>query len=240
MSSFRDALEKLVARLPLQQQQRLRRLRRPAWLGTLRRTTPLSGEWGFERGTPIDRHYIEHFLNEHRSDIRGRVLEIKNDAYTKRFGRGLERCDVLDIDPGNPRATIVSDLTAADAVAADQFDCFLLTQTLQFIYDTRAAIGHAHRMLRSGGVLLVTVPMVSRIAPRDGLETDYWRFTTASCSRRFGDVFGPERVTVRPYGSVLTGIGFLAGLAAEELRPPELAHGDPYFPLVIAVRAVKK
>jgi hypothetical protein len=238
-SPVRDAMAILRARISPRQRQRLRRFRRPAWLGTLRRTTPLSDEWGFDRGTPIDRYYIERFLIGHRSDIRGSVLEVKNSTYTNRFGNGVEHCDVLDIDPANARATIVTDLAAADAVAADLFDCFVLTQTLQFIYDTRAAIGHAHRMLRSGGVLLVTVPAVSRIAPRYGLPSDYWRFTTAACSRLFGDVFGAQQVAVRSYGNVLTSIAFMAGLAAEELRPRELALADPYFPLVVTVRAVK-
>ena len=143
--------------------ERRRRMLRPAWFGTLRRTTPLSDHWGYDRGTPIDRFYIESFLQEHRKDIRGRVLEIKDSTYTDRFGRDVTQRDVLDIDPTNPRATIVADLAAANAIPADQFDCFVLTQTLQFIYDTRAAVASAYRLLRPGGVLLATVPAISRI-----------------------------------------------------------------------------
>src|SRR6266478_325221 len=136
--------------LPLEQRhrvrQRLRRLARPAWLGTLRRTTPLSDHWGFDRGTPLDRYYIERFLEEHCQDIRGRVLEVRDSRYTDRYGTAVQRRDVLDIDPRNPNATIVVDLATADAIPPDQFDCFVLTQTLQFIYDTRAAVAHAHRI----------------------------------------------------------------------------------------------
>jgi hypothetical protein len=229
----------LLARLSPVQRQRLHRWYRPAWLGMLRRTTPLSNEWGIDRGTPIDRHYIEHFLAEHRSDIHGVVLEVRDGSYAGRFGRDVVRCDVLDIDPSNPQATIVADLAAADVVPTETFDCFVLTQTLQFIYDTRGAIGHAHRILRTGGVLLATVPSVSRVAPRRGRDTDCWRFTALACSRLFGDVFGARNVIVRAYGNVLTGIGFLAGLAAEELTAAELAEDDPDFPLVVTVRAVK-
>lgn len=231
-------------RLPADQrrrlQQRVRRLRRPAWLGTLRRTAPLSDQWGFDRGTPVDRHYIERFLEENRVDIRGRVLEVFDSAYTDRFGVGVERRDVLDIDASNPRATVVADLAAADAVAPNQFDCFILTQTLHLVYDTRAAIGHAHRILRPGGVLLVTVPAVSRLVPRRDLRPDYWRFTSASCSLLFGHAFGGEQVAVRSYGNVLTAIAFLSGMAHEELSQRELAVHDDYFPLIVAVRAVKR
>jgi SAM-dependent methyltransferase len=236
----RPVVAKLRGRIPPPEQRRLRRFRHPAWLGTLRRTRPLSDHWGYDRGTPIDRYYIEHFLGEHRSDIRGRVLEIKDSTYTARFGIGVERRDVLDVDSTNPRATIVADLAAADSVVSDQFDCFVLTQTLQYVYDTRAAVGHAHRMLRPGGVLLVTVPSLSRIAARYGLDADYWRFTAASCSRLFGEVFGDGQVTTRSYGNVLTGIAFLTGMACEELTRREVDDSDPYFPLLVAVRAVKR
>ena len=215
------------------------RLRRPAWLGTLRRLTPLSDTWGFDRGMPVDRYYIEHFLEQHRQDIRGRVLEIRDSTYTNRFGTGVEQRDVLDINPSNSQATFIADLAAAEAVSSNLFDCFVLTQTLQFIYDTRSAIAHTCRILRPGGVLLATVPSVSRLAPRYGLATEYWRFTPASCAALFGQVFGADQVTVHAYGNVLSAMAFLTGMAHEELSQSELETMDPYFPLIIAIRAVK-
>jgi SAM-dependent methyltransferase len=214
-------------------------LRRPAWFGTLRRTTPLSSYWGFERGQPIDRYYIDRFFEKHRDDIRGRVLEVKDSGYTERYGGAVVRKDVLDIDPSNPQATIVADLATADQIPADTFDCFILTQTLQLIYDARAAVAHAHRILQPGGVLLVTVPMISRIVPQSGLQNDYWRFTIASCRRLFGEIFGAEQVTIYPYGNVLTSIAFLSGIAQEELLGDELDKKDEYFSTIIALRAVK-
>jgi SAM-dependent methyltransferase len=233
-------LKHLVERVGSDQRKRLRRLFRPAWLGTLRRTTPLSDQYGYDRGTPVDRYYIERFLEEHRRDIHGRVLEVKDRGYTDQYGANVERSDVLDIDPTNPRATIIADLAAADAIASGQFHCIVLTQTLQLIYDTRAALAHAHRILRPGGVLLVTVPAVSRVVPEGGLKTDYWRFTIASCAALLGQVFGPEHITVRSFGNVLTSIAFLAGIACEELSSRELDINDEYFPLIVTVRAVKR
>jgi hypothetical protein len=217
---------------------RLRRLLRPAWLVPFR-TTPLSSYWGLDRGTPVDRYYVEEFLAEHRDDIRGRVVELQDSQYTDRFGSAVDRREVLDIDPTNPLATIITDLAAAEAVPADSFDCFILTQTLQFIFDVPAAVAHVHRMLRPGGVLLATVPSVSRIAPVYGLERDYWRFTTASCRALFGAAFGASGVTVRSYGNVRAATAFLSGLACEDLARAELEAQDEYFPLIVAVRAVK-
>ena len=222
---------------PEQRRYLIQRLRRPAWLGTLRRTAPLSDSWGYDRGTPVDRYYIERFLEEHRQDIHGRVLEVKDSGYTDRYGVGVERLDVLDIDPSNPRATIIADLTAADAIPPDQFDCFVLTQTLQFIYDTRAALRHAHRILRPGGVLLATVPALSRL---DRRLVDYWRLTAASCTALFGEVFEAEQLAVRSYGNVLTAIAFLTGMAYQELTRRELEACDEHFPVIIAVRATKR
>lgn len=216
----------------------LRRMRRPSSLGGLD-TAPLSTEWGYDRGTPIDRYYIERFLARHSSDVRGRVLEVKNADYARRFDRGVTRFDVLDIDPRNEHATIVADLTAADDVAAGLFDCFILTQTLQFIYDTRAALTHAHRILAPGGVLLVTLPVVARLAPRYGLDSEFWRFTPASCRRLFGDVFGAANVEVATYGNALVDMAFLQGAALEEIPREKLDVDDPYFPLIVTVRAVK-
>jgi hypothetical protein len=218
----------------------IRRLFRPGWLDTLRRTTPLSNAWGYDRGTPVDRYYIERFLEEHQPDIHGKVLEVKDSSYTRRYGTSVKQCDVLDIDSANPQANIIADLSAADVIPSNTFDCFILTQTLQLIYDTRAAIYHAHRILTPGGVLLVTVPSLSRIVPEVGLKTDYWRFTVASCSLLFSEVFGSAGMMVRSYGNVLTGVGFLMGMAHEELSRKELDTYDDYFPLIVAIRATKQ
>ncbi len=238
LSKFNQLVIGPSGRARSNQQRLMRRLMRPAWLGTLRRTTPLSDYWGYDRGTPIDRYYIERFLDECRGDIRGRVLEVKNSDYTQRFGTGVMHSDVLDIDPANPHATIVVDLAAADCIPADTFDSIILTQTLQYIYRPNAAIAQACRILRPGGVLLMTVPGIIKMDP-NFVGTDYWRFTADSCAALTGEVFGAKQIRVRTYGNVLTAIAFLTGLAHEELSPRELDSADPAYPVVIAVRAVK-
>jgi SAM-dependent methyltransferase len=192
---FRSLATRLSPERRAALRRRVRRFRRPARLGTLRRTTPLSGDWGRDRGTPVDRYYIERFLERERHRIRGHVVELLNSEYTLRYGIDVERADVLDIDSANAEATIIADLAAADAIPSETFDCIILTQTLQFLPDVRAAIQHVHRTLKPGGTVLCTVPAVSRIARRT-LDTEYWRFTVAGCSLLFGETFGPERVRV--------------------------------------------
>ena len=158
-----------------------------------------------------------------------------DSGYADLFGQGVTQVDVLDIDSTNEKATIVDDITVGSAIPSDAFDCFILTQTLHIVYDVRAAIATSHRVLRPGGVLLATLPAVSRIWR---LEADFWRFTEASARPLFEEAFG-ESVEVVSYGNVLSAIAFLTGMAYEELREKELDRKDPYFPVTITVRAVK-
>ena len=209
-------------------------------LGILRRVTPISREFGFDRGQPIDRYYIENFLARHADDIRGRVLEIKDASYTRRYGGNrVEQSDVLDVAEDNQQATIFADLTRADHIPSDTFDCIIFTQTLQLIYDMHSAIRTLQRILKPGGVLLATLPSISQTGPAEGSEHWNWRFTTLSARRLFEECFPAEHVEVETYGNVLSASAFLYGLAAEELRREELEHHDPYYEVSITITTTK-
>jgi SAM-dependent methyltransferase len=208
--------------------------------GHLRRLAPISRQFGFDRGLPIDRYYIERFLGHHAADIRGRVLEIGDDAYTRRFGGDrVTRRDVLHVEEGNPLATFVADLTAADQIPSDLFDCIILTQTLHLIYDIRAAVRTLHRLLQPGGVLLLTVPGISQLSTDRWAGSWHWAFTERSTSRLFAEVFSESRIRTAVHGNVLAAVAFLEGLAASELRRSELDHQDPQYQLLITLRAEK-
>jgi peptidoglycan/xylan/chitin deacetylase (PgdA/CDA1 family) len=209
-------------------------------LGDLRRMQPVSDCWGHDRGTPVDRHYIETFLSRHRGDIRGRVLEVRDSRYTQRFGGdAVTKCDVLDLDPTNDTATIKADLRHLDAIARATYDCVILTQTLQFIDDIPAALAESARVLRPGGVLLATAPSIVRVDDERGPDGDYWRLTEASARTLFAAAFPIPSFEVTVYGNVASATAFLYGLSAEELGPDCLAHQDSTFPVIVAIRAVK-
>lgn len=210
--------------------------------GDLHRLTPIGRSFGFDRGQPVDRFYIERFLSQNAAYIGGRVLEIGEDHYTHRFGRDrVCRADVLDLPQrNNPRATILADLTRADHVPSALFDCIIFTQTLQFIYDMHAAVATLHRLLKRGGVLLATLPAISQICRFDmDRWGDYWRFTDAAVRRLLGDAFGDGRVEVEAHGNVLVAVSFLHGLSAQELEPAELDFHDPDYQFLITARAHK-
>ncbi|MEA2137051.1 MAG: hypothetical protein QOG56_201 [Solirubrobacteraceae bacterium] len=208
----------------------------------LTRLEPVSRTFGFERGKPVDRWYIERFLAAHAADVRGRVLEVAESTYTGWYGGGdVRRGDVLHAAPGNPEATIVGDLTTGEGIPAAAFDCFVMTQTLPFVYDVADAVRGAHRLLKPGGVVLATVPGMSQVSREDQRDWgDWWRFTSQGARRLFADVFGEDGVEVRAHGNVLTACAFLYGLAAEELTEAQLAFDDRDYELLITVRAVRQ
>jgi len=212
-----------------------------AHFGHLRRLKPISSTWGSERGRPIDRYYITRFLTAQAQDIRGRVLEIGDNAYTLAFGGNrVTQSDVLHVAENKANVTIIGDLTNADHISANSFDCIILTQTLQTIYDVPAVIATVYRILKPDGVVLVTTSGISKISRYDMDRWGYyWSFTTKSARRLFETAFPSENVQVQAYGNVLTSIAFLHGLAAEELRQKELDYIDPDYELLITVRAVK-
>ncbi len=207
--------------------------------GDLRRLTPISTEWGFDRGRPIDRYYIERFLGKHAGDVRGRVLEIGDNTYTRQFGgHSVSVSDVFNarVTTGT---TIQGDLSDAPHVASDQFDCIIFTQTLQFIYDVRQAVATLHRILRPGGVLLATFPGITHTQDGEWGAHWCWNLTPVSGRRLFGDEFGASNITLEAHGNVLTAIAFLHGIASEELTAAELDARQPAFDVTIAVRAEK-
>jgi SAM-dependent methyltransferase len=208
--------------------------------GSLRRLTPLSRYFGFDRGQPIGRYYGENFLARHAADIRGHVLEIGDAAYTRQFGGDrVTKSDVLHAVAGNPEATIIGDLANIPQIPSDTFDCFILYQTLQYIYDLRAAIDTVYRILKPGGVVLVSVPGIIQLGDEEWASSRCWSFTRTSVQQLFEEVFPKENIQVETFGNVLATIAALEGMAAEELRREELNYHDPLYQVSITLRAVK-
>jgi SAM-dependent methyltransferase len=208
--------------------------------GDLRRVTPISLDFGFDRGQPIDRYYMERFLGANADDIRGSVLEIGDNTYTRRFGGSrVRRSDVLHVHGGNPLATFVGDITDERTLPENAFDCMVLIQTLHLIYDVRLAVARIHRALAPGGTVLVTVPGISQIDRNEWGSTWFWSFTPASLRRVFEAEFDADNVRVEQFGNVFAATAFLHGIAQEEVNRTDLDPVDVAYPLVVAVRGKK-
>src|SRR5262245_18392589 len=205
-------------------------------LSDLAVTQPISPAFGFDRGTPVDRHYIEQFLGAKADSIAGHVLEVGEDLYSKQFGRRIERQDVLHL-LSQPGASIVGDIAQPGVLPKEAFDCAIVTQTLHLIYDLPAAVGQLREALLPGGSLLVTVPGVSSVDRGAWGKHWMWSLTKESASRLFGGVFDPGTVDWTSYGNVYSATCFLHGLAVEEVERDWLDRSDDSYPVIVAIRA---
>jgi SAM-dependent methyltransferase len=201
---------------------------------------PVSRFFGEDRGTPIDRYYIDKFLTGHSRLITGTVLEIASDAYSKKYGHNVSKYEVLFINHDNPRATIVGDLTNPSTLPDSIIDCFICTQTFNFIYNFSDAIKGAYKVLKPGGYLLATVSGPCQVSRFDmDRWGDYWRFTTLSAQKTFDEIFGKGNVEIDFYGNCLAAISLIRGIAAEEILPEKLDTKDPDYQVTITIRARK-
>lgn len=204
--------------------------------GDLSRVKPVSRSFGYDRGTPVDRFYIENFLSRSSGDIKGRVLEVGEETYSTRFGSEITKQDVLHIHE-HPAATIVADLTEPEALPEQAFDCIVITQTLQFIYDIQSATRQLHRALRPGGVVLATVPGISSRGGGEWADSWCWSLTDLSARELFGRFFPSDAIETSVFGNVFAATCFLQGLALEEVDRELLEHVDASYPVIVAVRA---
>ena len=200
------------------------------------RVRPYSTRYGANRGTPLDRVYIERFLAQHADAIRGDVLEVNDARYTTQFGRGC-RSHVVDIRAKNRNATIIADLCAAGSLPREQFDCVILTHTIQLVEDPATALTNVHASLVPGGVALITVPSLSRL---DLGDRDYWRWVPAGLEVLCHRTMPAADVTIQAYGNAGTGAAFFVGLSAENVGRRILGRDDPSFPVVTCARVDKR
>jgi glycosyltransferase involved in cell wall biosynthesis/SAM-dependent methyltransferase len=208
--------------------------------GQLSTTRPISNDFGWERGTPIDRYYIEKFLATRADDINGRVLEIGDDAYSRQFGGDrVTKQDILHVDPANSRATLVGDLISPNVLPAIAFDCIVLTQTLQLIFELEQAVDRLYDALKPGGVLLLTVPGISQIDRQEWRSRWCWSFTEISIRRLFEIRFTSDALEVQAHGNVFAAIAYLTGAVLEDVDVVKLDVRDTAYPVVVTLRAKK-
>lgn len=203
---------------------------------------PVSRLFGLDRGVPIDRFYIEKFLELKKEYIVGNILEVGDDYYSRKFSddRNHNSINILHVKD-QKAATIVGDLSDKSTLPENRFDCFICTQTFNFIYDVPKALLGAYHMLKPGGVLLATVAGISQISRFDmDRWGDYWRFTTLSMDKLVKEIFHSNSVEVESYGNVLAAISFLQGIVVEDLPNPELLITvDNDYQVIITIFARK-
>ena len=202
---------------------------------------------GRSTGKSVIRTYWETFLENNRSDIQGRALEVGETATIRRFGGdALTSAEAIDLTAHSPDVKVIADLSRADGVPSDSYDCFVNQFTTAVIYDIEAALYHAVRILKPGGVLLINFWCVDFYLHR-GLDMGtgaplymYWWFTPIQVQNLLrGLGLGDDDFALTIYGNLLTRMAFLMNLPAHELTRQEMDFVDPGQPLLICVRVVK-
>jgi hypothetical protein len=204
-------------------------------------TQPISTQFGMDRGTPIDRFYIEQFLEKNAAAIKGRVVEIADNTYTLKYGRGIEKSEILHVDPSAADATIIADLSNPDSIPANVADAFICTQTLNFIYEVKNAVQGIHKLLKINGKALITVAGLSQISRYDmDRWGDYWRFTDKSLKRLLAEYFDENDIEITTFGNVHSATMFLQGLSMEEVDRHKIMLNDRDYQMIIGAVVIKR
>lgn len=202
---------------------------------------PISEQFGTERGTPVDRFYIDAFIGENRRYITRDVLEIEDSYYTEKYGSNITTAYVMDVSSKASGISFNANLETGEGIRECIADCFILTQTLMYIYDLSKAVNNIYKLLKPGGVALITCSGISQNSRR--CMDDYgciFSFNAEALRRMFDDLGKFETIDVGSYGNVKTVTAHIAGLCAEDLLEEDFAYDDKYYPLIsyIAVRRV--
>ncbi len=202
---------------------------------------PISERFGLERGTPVDRFYIEQFIAGKAHLIVGRVIEIAEKTYTEKYGKKVDIAEILHVDKNDKTATIIADLTVLDSVPDSIADTFICTQTLNFIYDTQTAVKSIHKILKPRGKAIITVAGLSQISRFDmDRWGDYWRFTDKSLRLLLAETFGEDNVHIEIMGNVYGATMLLQGISFEEVNIAKLAVKDDNYQVILGAIVTKK
>ena len=177
-------------------------------------------------GTSYRRRLIDADLEAVKERLSGRVLDIGGGRRRGSFKTPSEsRWVVADVSSaGQPHVRAdVQALPFRDAA----FDAIKITEVLEHVPDTCAALRECRRVLRSGGRLVATVPFLERL---HGDPDDYVRYSDVMWRRLLAECgLTPDSVT--PQGGYFTQLAGMLRFLVQR-APGGLRHaGYALFPL---------
>ena len=200
---------------------------------------PLSYRFGAERGKPIDRYYIEKFLEDNSKYIQGDVAEIAENTYTIKYGINVKNSYIYHVEGLNGAKKV--NLETGDGVVDGALDCLILTQTLQTIYDLSITMKNIKRLLKKDGTALITLPGITQISLRDYNNWgDRWRFNDIVARElAINAGFEPEKIEVQSHGNIKTCFALLYGLCLEDMKEEDFKYIDKQYQMLITMRITK-
>lgn len=204
------------------------------------RVKPASLIFGFDRGTPVDRYYLNSYLKIKSQYIVGSVAEIGDNDLSLKYGNKDIKSTVLVYGKAMGNNQISCDLTRHETLPTEEFDTFICTQTLNFVYDFEKALEGIVKTIKPGGSLLLSVAGLSQISEYDmNRWGDYWRFTSLTVEKLLSKYFKKDSFEVVSFGNAYTASGFLYGVSAEEISSSKLKYQDKNYQIIICAHAVK-
>ncbi len=143
------------------------------------------------------REQVEQFLARHakQHDVRrARILDVAPQDWAGAAASfRLAMIETLDIDPRSG-ATYIADLCADNRqrISSGRYDLIVCTEVLEHLLQPFDAVREIHRLLKPGGVVLVTTPFNFRI---HGPLPDCWRFTEHGLRALFAKGFEIEELS---------------------------------------------
>ncbi len=192
-----------------------------------RNILPVGTDFGWSRGTPIGRFYVNNFVAEKAQGLGGVILEFGEARYRDYF-KDVEQYKVVDVVAG-PNVDFVCDIHDVSSMPQTFFDVIVCTQVLEHVERPEYALRELRKLLKKDGRLICTVPFLAHI---HYVPTDYYRFSidaiTSALSRA-----GFEVLDARNSGNALVTIGSLLGFSAQDFSSSEMAVVDNLYPFNI-------
>lgn len=201
---------------------------------------PVSRYFGSERGKPVDRFYIEEFLEKNKECVCGSVMEFGDDTYSKMYGgdRILHQY-IAHVNRSDTCYTKI-DLGTGEGVIDELADCIICTQVLQYVPNLKSAFSNIYRMLKPNGVALISVPGIKSISLQDDDNWgDRWSFTVRSVKELCMTIVDQESFSVESFGNVKVTIAYLYGLCVEDLKIEDFDYLDTQYPFLICAKIKK-
>jgi hypothetical protein len=202
---------------------------------------------GKSGGLSIIRYYWADFLEQHAGDIKGRALEVEEIVILRDYGGpAVTQAEAIDLTAHHGEVKVVADLARADHVPSDSYDCFVLPFSTAVIYDIEAALYHAVRILKPGGVLLTNFWCMDyyfhhglNMHTGGTLYMAHWPTPLQAHNWLHALGLNERDYVLQTYGNLMARMAFLLNLPAKEMTVEERDTVDEGQPLSLCLRVVK-